>query len=119
MNTKTFICIALAGTLASGVFAGDKQSKLEAQAKVSRAEAEKIALAKVPGGKIKDSEIEEEDGRLIWSFDIATAGTKELTEVEVDAKTGEIIKDDEDDSDKEGKEKKGEKDNGDDEKGES
>lgn len=106
MKTKTLICAALAtGLLTSGAFAGDKQSKLEAQAKVSKAEAEKTALAKVPGGTVKDAEIEEENGRLIWSFDIATAGTKELTEVEVDAKTGDVIEaGDEDEKDNDGDE---------------
>ena len=68
-----------------------KQSKLAAQAKITKAEAEKTALAKVPGGKVKESELEEEDGKLIWSFDIATKGSKDITEVHVDAITGAVI----------------------------
>jgi len=59
--------------------------------KISKAEAKKIALAKVPGGKIKEAELEEEKGKLIWSFDIATKGTKNITEVQVDAITGAIV----------------------------
>ena len=104
MKTKTLICAALATSLfTGGAFADDRQSKLEAQAKVSKVEAEKIALAKVPGGKIKDAEIEKEDGRLIWSFDIAKEGTKKLIEVEVDANAGEIIDSgDEDEKDADG-----------------
>jgi len=46
--------------------------------------------AKVPGGSIKDGELEEEKGRLIWSFDISTPGSKNITELAVDAKTGEV-----------------------------
>src|SRR5438128_2746885 len=57
-----------------------KEAKLEAQAKVSKADAEKTALAKVPGGTIKEGELEKEKGKLIWSFDIATPGTKDITE---------------------------------------
>jgi uncharacterized membrane protein YkoI len=67
------------------------QAKLEATAKISRADAEKTALAKVPGGTIKEGEIEKEKGRLIWSFDIAQPGTKDIKEVNVDAMTGEVV----------------------------
>ena len=66
-------------------------AKLEAQAKISKAEAEKIALDKVPGGTIKEGDIEKEKGKVIWSFDIATPGTKDITEVHVDAMTGTIV----------------------------
>src|SRR4051794_13409561 len=59
--------------------------------KISKAEAKKIALAKVPGGKIKEAELEDEKGKLIWSFDIATKGTKNITEVQVDAVTGAVV----------------------------
>jgi uncharacterized membrane protein YkoI len=64
---------------------------LAAQAKVSRPQAESIALAKVPGGVIKEGELENEHRRLIWSFDIATSGTTDITEVQVDAITGSVV----------------------------
>ena len=62
-----------------------------AVAKLSRAEAQVIALAKVPGGTVKEGELEKEHGRLIWSFDIATPGTANITEIQVDAQTGEVV----------------------------
>ena len=65
-------------------------AKLEGQAKISKTETETIALEKVPGGTIKEGELEKEKGKLIWSFDIAKANTKDITEVQVDAKTGSI-----------------------------
>src|SRR3954454_18522779 len=68
-----------------------KQAKLQAAAKVSRVDAEKIALAKVPGGTIKEGELEKEKGRLIWSFDIAMAGSSDIKEVQVDALTGAVV----------------------------
>jgi hypothetical protein len=96
------------------------KDKLESKAKVSKADAEKTALAKVPGGKVKEAELEEEDGKLIWSFDIATKGTKDITEVHVDAMTGEVVKsevesaaDEAKEKKEETKEKKGEKDDDD------
>jgi hypothetical protein len=67
------------------------QANLRAQAKISETEARTMALAKVPGGSVSSSELEKEHGRLIWSFDIAQVGTKNITEVQVDAKTGKIV----------------------------
>jgi uncharacterized membrane protein YkoI len=86
----------LTAMLAAGVLTGcatekENKAKLEAQAKVAKADAEKIALAKVPGGKVTEGEIEKEKGKLIWSFDIATPGSKDITEVQVDAQTGAIV----------------------------
>jgi uncharacterized membrane protein YkoI len=83
--------IALAGGLASCATDAQKEAKLQAEAKVSRAEAEKIALTKVPGGTVKEAELEKEKGKLVWSFDIATPGTKDITEVQVDALNGEVV----------------------------
>ena len=68
-----------------------KQAKLMAQAKVSKDAAGKTALAKVPNGTIKEGELEKEHGKLIWSFDITTPDTKDITEVNVDAITGDVV----------------------------
>ena len=68
-----------------------KQARLMAKAKVSRADAEKTALAKAPNGTIKEGELEKEKGKLIWSFDITTPDTKDITEVNVDAITGDVV----------------------------
>jgi uncharacterized membrane protein YkoI len=67
------------------------QAKLETQAKITRADAEKAALKRVPNGTIKETELEKEHGKLIWSLDIATPDTKNITEVGVDAINGEIV----------------------------
>jgi uncharacterized membrane protein YkoI len=85
-----------------------KEAKLLKKAKISKEEAEKIALAKVPNGTIKEGELEEEKHKLIWSFDIATPDSKNITEVNVDAKTGNIIAVDVETPDKEAKEAKDE-----------
>src|SRR5437763_5031909 len=79
MKTKNIVCSMLAlGLIAGGLTAcvtekenEGKEAKLEAQAKVTKAEAEKIALAKVPGGTIQEGELEKEKRKLIWSFDIS------------------------------------------------
>ena len=69
----------------------EKQARLEAKARISRADAEMTALAKVPGGKVLEGELEEEKGKLIWSFDISMPGSKNITEVQVNALTGEVV----------------------------
>lgn len=66
-------------------------AKLASQAKISRAEAEKIALAKVPNGKVKEVDIEKGlFGSLTWEVELTTPGTTDITSVEVDAKTGKL-----------------------------
>lgn len=67
------------------------EAQLAKGAKITKSKAETIALAKVPHGTIKSAEIEREKGHLVWSFDISTPKTRDITEVLVDARTGEII----------------------------
>jgi hypothetical protein len=67
------------------------QAKLKSMAKITEAEATRTALAKVPGGTVKEAELENEHGKLVWSFDIATAGSKDITEVQVDAVSGAVV----------------------------
>src|SRR5258707_15735901 len=67
------------------------QAQLQAQAKVSEADARTTALAKVPGGTVSSSELEKEHGKVVWSFDIAQTGSKNITEVQVDAKSGKVV----------------------------
>jgi len=81
------------------------QARLQAQAKVARAEAEATALAKVPGGTVKEAELEKEKGKLIWSFDISQPGTTDIKEVNVDAMTGDVVNIETEKAEKEGKEK--------------
>ena len=64
---------------------------MEKQAKITRQNAQAIALQRVPDGTIKEAELEKEKGKLIWSFDIAKPGTRDITEVAVDAITGTIV----------------------------
>ena len=67
------------------------QAALRAQARTSQMQAEQTALTHAPGGTIKQSELENDNGKLIWWFDIVTPGSKTVTEVSVDAMTGGVI----------------------------
>src|SRR5260370_20897208 len=124
MTSKTIIC----GLLASGLLASTlalraraasepeqaDQATLKAQATVSKAAAKKVALAEIKKRglqrpKVNEAELEQEKGLLIWSFDIATKGTKDITEVQVDAKTGAIVSVTTESAADEAKEKRGKK----------
>ena len=84
------VIASLVATLV-GLGCATTQTRPETTAAVSKVDAEKVALARVPNGTIKESELETEHGKLVWSFDIATPGTTDITEVQVDAKTGEVV----------------------------
>jgi uncharacterized membrane protein YkoI len=111
MKTKTLLCVALAAGLLAGC-ASEKsehqtqQAKLAAEAKIAKADAEKTALQQVPNGIVKEAELEKEHGKLIWSFDIATPDSKDITEVAVDAITGKVVSMEKESPEKESKEKK-------------
>lgn len=99
MKTKTIVCFALSASLLAGCVSEKceqqhkqaKQAKLLTEAKISKDAAEKTALARVPNGTIQESELEKEHGKLQWSFDVATPNSKDITEVNVDAMTGDVI----------------------------
>ena len=121
MKIKMIVCSVLAVGLLAGCVSGkcEKQAcckkeakcaKLMAEAKVTRADAEKIALGKVPNGTVKEAELEKEHGKLIWSFDLTTPDTKDITEVAVDAITGDVVSVEKESAESEAKETAGEKD---------
>ncbi|MGD0260920.1 MAG: PepSY domain-containing protein [Verrucomicrobiota bacterium] len=88
------IQIVLCSILVAGFLAGcatENESQLQAKAKISKADAQTTALAKVPNGTIKDCELEREHGKLIWSFCFTSPDSKDITEVNVDAITGAVV----------------------------
>lgn len=68
-----------------------KEAKLKKEAKLSEADARKMAMEKVPNGTIKEGELERENGHLQWSFDVAVPGQSGITEVNIDAISGQIL----------------------------
>ena len=61
------------------------------KAKISYKDARTTAMAKVPGGKIVKHELEQEQGKLVDSFDIRVPGKSGVEEVMVDANTGGVV----------------------------
>lgn len=92
MKRSRVLALGIALGFAVAASAGQpSEAELMKQAKITKAEAEHIALAKVLHGSIKSAEIENEKGHLVWSFDIAQRGTRDITEILVDAKSGAIV----------------------------
>ena len=126
--TGLLACGLLASSMALSAVAEEKAEKadkanLKEQATVSKSEAKKLALAEVKKrglhhARIKEAELEKEKGLVIWSFDISTRGTKDITEVQVDAKTGSVVSVTTESARDEAKEKQGGKEKEDDEKNE-
>ena len=70
----------------------EEKPGLLARATVNPDSARAIALRAVASGsKIQAAEIEEEDGKLVYSFDIKVPKKKGIDEVLVDAVSGKIV----------------------------
>jgi uncharacterized membrane protein YkoI len=69
----------------------ESQAALQAEAKVSMETARATALKQVPNGSIKSSELERENGKLIYSFDITVPGKSGIDEVNVNAIDGSVV----------------------------
>lgn len=63
---------------------------LESRATVSLEAARRTALEQVPGGEVEAVELEEEDGLLVYSFDIES-DEEQIVEVLIDARTGGVV----------------------------
>ncbi len=69
----------------------DTPASLRKEAKISMKKARATALKEVPNGKVRSSELERENGKLIYSFDIKLAGKTGTEEVNIDAITGAVV----------------------------
>ena len=92
----TIALLAAAATTASAQGPGhhkkhETQAQLEKEAKMTMADARALALKTVPGATIQAGEIEREGGKLIYSFDMKTAGKTGIDEVNINAMTGKLL----------------------------
>ncbi|MBI3650253.1 MAG: PepSY domain-containing protein [Acidobacteria bacterium] len=107
--THLVLGLALVFALALSVAATDKKERQKAlakEAKITMKQARATALQAAPG-KIKEAELEREDGKLIYSFDIKTKDG--IQEVQVDALDGKVLSVEKETAATEAKEKAAEK----------
>ena len=69
----------------------DLPAALAKQATVREARAAKSAEARVKNGRIQSVELENDGGKLIYSYELKVAGKSGVEEVNVDAKTGKVV----------------------------
>ena len=69
----------------------ESQAALQKEAKISEETARATALKEVPTGTVKSSELERENGKLIYSFDITVPGKTGIDEVNVNAIDGSVV----------------------------
>ena len=87
----TIIALTLAASWPPfNLWAQRSEAELLKQARVTKHQAKRIALAKVEHGTIKRADLEMASGVLIWSVDVTQPGEKDLTDVWIDATTGKI-----------------------------
>jgi hypothetical protein len=83
------------GTASAAPTAGTASSARPAAAPsvrpISRAEAEQIALAAVPGGRVRSAELESEHGVTVWSVRVVKGGMTH--DLQIDARTGKVVRD--------------------------
>jgi Peptidase propeptide and YPEB domain len=79
------------GAHALGPPVKEEKPGLRAKATVKLEAARLVAQRRVPLGRIVKAEIEEEKGRLVYSFDFKTKAVGGIDEVTVDACTGEVV----------------------------
>jgi hypothetical protein len=97
IRTKTALIAALAlavaapGLSAQGVTVKEEKAGLLKKATITSEAAIATAQARLPKAKLTAAEIEEENGKLIYSFDFTTDGKTGIDEVNINALTGKQV----------------------------
>lgn len=76
----------------TGLASANEHSKATEHSKpsVSMEAAQKTALSQVPGGSIKEAELEKENGRLVYEFEVVDSSHR-VSKIDVDANSGDIV----------------------------
>lgn len=69
----------------------ETEADLQKAAKISEADARATALKEVPNGTVKSEELERENGKLIYSYDISVPGKSGIEEVNINAMDGSVV----------------------------
>jgi uncharacterized membrane protein YkoI len=88
MKLKSLLALALVVSLSS-LQASPRDPK--GDTKITKNEAEHIALKRFPGAHVTAAKLETVQRRKVWSVEIAKPNAQQVTKVEVDAMTGRIV----------------------------
>jgi uncharacterized membrane protein YkoI len=81
---------SLIAVLVCMLFVSTSFTQKKMESKITKEQATKIALEQFKDAIVQSSELEKEEGKLIWSFDLKVGETTK--EVWVNANTGKVIK---------------------------
>ncbi len=101
-RTLIIVCLTSSLLATGGLFAAELQEQTSSQdttapetvakkARISMEEARVIALAKVPTGTVRAEELNREQDKLAYSFEILVPGKKGIEVVRVNPADGEIV----------------------------
>jgi uncharacterized membrane protein YkoI len=85
------VVVGVPALAAQGVKVEEAKPGLLKKATITSEAAIATAQAKLPNAKLKAAEIEQENGKLIYSFDFETAGKTGIDEVNINALTGKQV----------------------------
>lgn len=83
--------LALSSVQAQANYKREIPDSLAKQTKIAEDVAAAAAQKRVPKGKIESVELEKENGKLIYSYDIKTEGKTGIDEVQVSAISGKVV----------------------------
>jgi hypothetical protein len=85
------LVLALPAVHAQAIYKKDVPDSLARKATITEASAAAMAHKRFPKAQIDAVELENENGKLIWSYDMKTAGKSGIDEVNIDARTGKLV----------------------------
>src|SRR3954469_18695148 len=86
------LCLTLAACgRQQGGASKQETAGLSDSATIDATTARATALARVPDGSVLKEELEQENGRLVYSFDIRKGAEPGVEEVQVDARDGSVV----------------------------
>jgi uncharacterized membrane protein YkoI len=88
MKLKSLLALAL---VVSFLFLEASARDDKGDAKITKNEAEHIALKRFPGAHVTAAKLDKAKGKLVWLVEIAKGNLPQVTKVEVDAMSGRII----------------------------
>jgi hypothetical protein len=94
--TAAGIAAANAATSSPGQVPTRHESTTSTATTIDQAEAERIAVAAVPGGTVTETHLDTDHGQAVWNVHLSTLDGE--VEVKVDAQTGEARIDDDNDA---------------------
>src|SRR5205085_10283207 len=91
VTALSVVLLGTSGLHAQASYKRDLPDALAKRAKITEQAAAATAQKRVPTGTIQGVELEQEKGRLIYSYDMKVPGKSGVEEVNIDAMDGKVV----------------------------